>query len=187
MAQSIPYKDANGRLDYFQLNTAPTFTSGTTAYFTQGTPGTSLITASGAPLPSINAADLPAGFTTLTNPAAGTAQLNYDGTTVAGNYSGPLSAFGGSFDEETWSIIVNPPPPQFTSPTTAPFTKGVPGSFTVQVTGLSGSGDYLGHTPFSAELVSTSRTTGTARQPSAARSRSTRRAAAALPAISPDS
>jgi hypothetical protein len=132
--QTVPYKDANGNAGTFELNTAPTFTSGTAPFFTQGIAGTSQITASGAPLPGIDASGLPSGFT-LTSSAAGTAQLNYDGTTPVGNYGANLSAIGGSFVEQPLTITVNPPPPQFTSPSTAHFTRGVPGSFTIQATG----------------------------------------------------
>ncbi|HWE50640.1 MAG TPA: putative Ig domain-containing protein, partial [Bryobacteraceae bacterium] len=131
----VPFKSPNGNSS-FGVSVPAAFTSSANAFFTQGVAGSFQITATGSPLPAINGS-LPAHFS-LANSILGTAQLNYDGSlsVAAGISSIPLTATSGpSTVPQTLNVTLNPAPPQFTSSSTATFTKGVPGSFTIQATG----------------------------------------------------
>jgi hypothetical protein len=131
---TAPYLDAAGNAGTFSLVSKPVFTSPSTAYFTQGVPGTLTVTAAGAPSPTISEADLiPSGFSVT--PGTGTATVRYDGSAGPGTYSLKLVAANHSSTFQTVTVKVNGVPPSFTSPTVAPFIKGVPGTFTVQATG----------------------------------------------------
>ena len=119
---------------------APAFASGASATFSEGTPGTFPVTATGSPAPAITETGaLPSGVT-LTGAGNGTATLA--GTPVAGSQgSYPITITAangvGSSATQSFTLTVNAAltAPAFTSGASATFAAGTPGSFPVTTTG----------------------------------------------------
>ena len=111
----------------------PAFTSATTAPAQINTPFSFTVTGSGYPAPSFGWSNLPPGLT---------ATDNHDGTmtiagtpTSSGTYTMPLTAtnaYGTAQQALTIGVLQ---PPAITSPTTANFTTGTVGTFTVTASG----------------------------------------------------
>jgi len=112
---------------------APAFTSATSATGTAGSPFSFTITAGGSPAPSWGESNLPPGVT-FTDNKDGTATLSGTPTT-AGTYVIPLIATNpyGSV-QQTLTVTITQPP-AITSASSATFTTGTLGSFSVTTTG----------------------------------------------------
>jgi hypothetical protein len=137
VTQTVPYVDGQGNPGTFSIVSTPAITSPSDAYFTEGGAGSFAVTAAGSPAPTVTTfSSLNSGFS-LTNSTPGVAQLNYDGSSVpVGSFTMQMYAADSTASaQQTLTVHVNPAPPQFVSPTTANFIKGVPGSFTIQATG----------------------------------------------------
>jgi hypothetical protein len=135
--ETVSYVDGQGNPGTFSIVGRPSITSGSDAFFTEGVPSSFAVTAAGSPPPTVTTlSSLRSGFS-LTNPSPGVAQLNYDGSNVpVGSFTMQMYAADSTTSvQQTLTVHVNPAPPQFVSPTTANFIKGVPGSFTIQATG----------------------------------------------------
>lgn len=122
-----------------ELTQGLSFTTSNTASFTNGTAKTVEIQAIGTPLPSISHAGgtLPAGvtFQGSSTAGAGKARLVFSGSATSGNYPVTLLASNGVASATQEFRVIVSSVLQFTSPDTATFTWGLPGSFTVTTTG----------------------------------------------------
>lgn len=119
------------------VRSAPIFTSGSTARFERGAPGSFDVQTIGAPVPklTLSAGNLPAGLVLTDNndgtaTIAGTPRAGGGSTTVALTATSPA----GSTDY-TLTIVVQDTP-VFTSPTAAVFAPGAVGSLTVTTSGI---------------------------------------------------
>ena len=121
---------------------APAITSASTASFTAGTAGAFTVTATGSPTPKIgNAGTLPSGVT-LVDHRDGTATLSgTPGPGTAAAYRLTITAANGVLPDATQSFTLtvavpgSPLAPAITSASTASFTAGTAGAFTVTATG----------------------------------------------------
>ena len=119
----------------FTENTAPAITSATTATFTTGAAGSFTVTASGVPTPTFTeTGSLPTGvtFNTTTGVLSGTASSG-----AGGDYVITIGATNGvgTAASQQFTLVVDDAP-VITSATTATFTTGTAGSFTVATTGF---------------------------------------------------
>jgi hypothetical protein len=109
------------------------FTSASTATFTVGTAGTFSVTTSGSPAPSFGFTNVPPGMTFKDN-GNGTATLSGTPTT-AGTYAMALTAVN-PYGTATQTLTVTvQQAPAITSASSATFTVGTAGSFSVTTTG----------------------------------------------------
>ena len=140
---TLVFVDANGKLDTARLTQPPAFTSLPTVTFTTGGNRfkTFAIAATGLPLPSISLASgsLPAGINFKDSSVLGTGNAELDnggpGTFGAGVYNVTLQAQNSAGTAtQTFTIVVGTQL-QITSPATAHFTSGQPGSFTITTSG----------------------------------------------------
>lgn len=147
---------------------APTaFSSASSATFTAGTPGSfTVATTGGYPIPAIGASGLPSGIG-LTDNGNGTATMS--GTPIAseaGPHTVVFTAINGTGSiTQNFTLTVNAAP-VFASPTSAPFTVGQAGSFTVSTTGypaatLTETGTLLAGLTFTANTDGTATISGT--------------------------
>ena len=117
-----------------QVNQAPAITSGNTATFHVGTPGTFTVTATGTPTPTLSETGaLPSGvtFNTSTGILSGTPAVG-----TGGSYTINFSASNGvgTAATQSFNLIVDEAP-QITSANSATFPIGQPHSFTVNTSG----------------------------------------------------
>ena len=124
------------------VSRAPAITSASTAAFTAGTAGAFTVTATGSPTPKIgNTGTLPSGVT-LVDHRDGTATLSgTPGPGTAAAYRVTITAANGVLPDATQSFTLtvavpgSPLAPAITSASTASFTAGTAGAFTVTATG----------------------------------------------------
>lgn len=101
----------------------PAVTSPGTTTFVAGRPGTFLVTASGSPTPALSVGTLPAGLTFVDH-GDGTGTLS--GTPVTTDHANvPVTATNAAGTVTTRLEILMYTVPEFSSPTTATFTRGV--------------------------------------------------------------
>jgi hypothetical protein len=116
---------------------APAITSASSTAFSQGTPGSFTITATGFPIPALTRTGaLPTGVT-FTDNGNGTATIaGTPGVASGGTYVLTLSASNGVGAAATQNFTLSVSgPPQFTSATGTTFVAGSAGSFTVTAVG----------------------------------------------------
>jgi hypothetical protein len=132
--------NSTGTVTFTAVNpatTAPSITSATSATFTVGAAGSFTVTTTGFPTPALTGSGaLPSGVT-FTDNGDGTATLaGTPATGTGGNHGFTITATSssGTFSQ-TFTLAVNQPP-AVTSATSATFTVGTAGSFTVTTTGF---------------------------------------------------
>lgn len=118
-----------------EVDAAPAVTSGPTATFTVGTAGSFTVTAAGFPVPalSLSSGTLPAGLTFVDN-GDGTATIS--GTPTAGGQAAlTVQAVNAVATASAGLTVQAQQAPAFTSPASAIFVVGAPGTFTVAASG----------------------------------------------------
>ncbi|WP_344805524.1 hypothetical protein [Microlunatus ginsengisoli] len=120
-----------------EARSIPTFTSGDTALFEQGAPGSFDITTTGVPAPRITAdeGDLPAGLRLVDN-GDGTATILGTPTAAAGTFSVDVTATSAAGTTDLMLSVVVQNPPGFTSTSNVRFAAGAGGTFTVTTSGV---------------------------------------------------
>ena len=143
VANGKVYVGAVGRLSVFGLlgNASAAITSPSSTTFTVSTPGTFTVTTTGVPTPSLTETGALPNGVTFTDNGNGTATLG--GTPAAGtagSYAITITANNGvgSPANQSFTLSVNntSQAPTITSPSSATFIVGTPGTFTVTTTGV---------------------------------------------------
>lgn len=116
----------------------PQFTSGTTAAFQVGQPGSFLVTAGGGPAARIaTAGPLPAGVTLLDNQDGSATLSGTPAAQTGGTYSFTVTAANGNSPNATQTFVLTVlEPPAFVSAAAATFNAGAPGSVLLVATGF---------------------------------------------------
>jgi hypothetical protein len=149
VASTLQLMDNHGRQVTARLTQPPVFTSLSTATFTEGfpVPKTFAIAASGVPLPSITLAggSLPSGIVFSSSAVTGTGTAAFTTSNSPpgpippnGSYSVTLQAQNSAGTATQTFTVVLGRQFQITSPATAQFTYGQPGSFTITTAGPPG-------------------------------------------------